>query len=88
MLIKNVVNPLNIFDVRKVFHTLSHFEKIYIDNEKNIKSIDFWIYQNLSSRYSCKKCYNIKNNEIIELIEIGFEDPNEATLFLLACPFT
>ena len=87
MLIRDEVNALNIFDLRPVPYALSHFVKTYIDHEKNIKNIDYWIYQNLSSRYSCKKCYNLKNNEIIELIEVGFEDPNELTLFLLACPF-
>ena len=87
MLIRGEVNPLNVLDTRKLSHTPLHFEKVYIEKDKNIKNIDLWIYKNLLGRYSCKKCYNIKNNEIVDLIEIGFENPGELTIFLLSCPF-
>lgn len=87
MLINGEVNVLNLFNLRKVNHKPPHFEKAYISTEKNIKHIDLWIYKNLSCRYSCKKSDVLRNNEIVEMIEISFEDSNQLTLFLLSCPF-
>lgn len=87
MLINDGVNVLNLFDLRKLKYSPPHFEKAYISADKNIKHIDLWIYKNLSCRYSCKKSNVLRNNEIVEMIEIGFEDSNQLTLFLLSCPF-
>lgn len=86
MLIDGEINVLNLFNLRKLKHKPPHFKSVYISTDKNIKDIDLWVYKNLSCRYTCKKTNICKNNEIIESIEISFEDENQLTLFLLSCP--
>lgn len=86
MLIDGDVNALNLFDLRKLKYAPPHFKSVYISADKNIKEIDLWIYLHSSCRYTCRKTNICKNNEIVDSIEIAFEDSNQLTLFLLSCP--
>jgi hypothetical protein len=86
-LIRGSVNPLNVLEIRKLSFSPSHFAKTYVENIKDMYDIDKWIYKNLNSRYCIKKSHTLdRNNKIVEMCEIGLEDPRELTLLSLACP--
>jgi len=87
-LIRGTVNPLNVLKLRKLQYVPLHFTKIYVDNIKDIKNIDNWIYSNLNSRYCIKKSHKVDNNSrITEFCEISMEDPKELTMLSLGCPY-
>jgi hypothetical protein len=85
-LVRGKVNPLNVLGLRKLQHVPPHFEQLTIKNV-NFDEIDYWIYNNLDSRYCIKKKQKVDDqNKLIEVIELGIEDPKETTMFLLGCP--
>jgi len=78
-------NPLNFFNVRKTHFCPKHFEVITVDQTYNMEpSITRWISENLKKRYFIAKdnSYTHKSNSL----KVGFEDPKEASYFMLACP--
>jgi len=82
------VNPLNILDQRNLKFIPEHFHKISVNRSADIKLIEQWINYNLNSRYAIKKSYIVDhNNKLIEVYEIGIEDPKEITLLTLGCPY-
>jgi hypothetical protein len=65
-----------------------HFARMTINNELNSDRIDAWVYQNLDSRYAIVKSLKIdSNNKMIEIQELGVEDPKELTILSLSCPY-
>ena len=86
-LIRGTVNPLNVLDVRTLPHIPVHFAKTYTENIRDMAQINDWIYSNLNSRFCVKKSHILdKNNKIVEICEIGLEDPKELTMLSLGCP--
>lgn len=82
------VNPLNVLDVRKLSFIPEHFAKIAISSNVDIKILDQWIYYHLNSRYGIKKTFKVNNDkQMVELIEVGFEDPKETSMLTLGCPY-
>ena len=72
-------NPLNFFGVRQTHHCPSHFEVLSINQRYNMQSaVDKWICENLKNRYYLSR-------DSVHL-KVGFEDPKEASYFMLACP--
>ena len=50
--------------------------------------LDHWINYNLNSRYAIKKTYSLDHNKkMVEVLEIGIEDPKEITMLTLGCPY-
>lgn len=87
-LYKGRVNPLNVVGQRKLSHIPPHFNVMTVNNVSQQENIDRWIYNNLNSRYCVKltQCLDDKR-KIIDVCEIGIEDPREITMLGLACPF-
>jgi hypothetical protein len=82
------VNPLSVLRMRKLSFIPEHFKKIAVDVFTDIKMLDHWINYNLNSRYAIKKQYTVDhNNKMIEVLEIGIEDPREITMLTLGCPY-
>jgi hypothetical protein len=87
-LIKGSVNPLNVLGVRRLSYMPKHFARMTINDELNSDRIDAWVYQNLDSRYTIIKSLKIdSNNKMIEIQELGVEDPKELTILSLSCPY-
>jgi len=80
------VNPLNIFDIRRVQFPAHHF--FYTDevSTTNLKKIDDWIYRHLKGRYFTGDGIVLHNNTIEYIHKIGFEVEKELSFFKLACP--
>jgi hypothetical protein len=50
--------------------------------------IDRWIYSKLDSRFCVKKSYILDDsNKLVEVLEIGVEDPKELSMLTLGCPY-
>jgi len=82
------VNPLSVLQLRKLNFIPQHFTvikiKIFV---KDIKFLDNWINYHLNSRYAIKKNFTInQDNKMIEVIEVGIEDPSELSMLALGCP--
>lgn len=81
------VNPLGVLDQRKLSFIPEHFASITIETYY-VKEIENWINFNLNSRYAVKKKLVVnQSNKLIEMLEIGLEDPVELTLLTLGCPY-
>lgn len=81
------VNPLGVLKLRKLGFIPEHFTKIAVD-VTDIKLLDHWINYNLNSRYAIKRTYALDTNKkLVEVLEIGLEDPREITMLTLGCPY-
>ena len=83
-------NPLNYFDLRRVRFAAPHFKYTTLDkyNPSQIKSIDFWIRQNLNNRYYIGQSIGLdSSNSITYTTRIGFESEKELSFFTIACPY-
>lgn len=82
------INPLSVLGLRKLNYIPEHFAKISINKSVDIKLLDYWINYNLNSRYAITRNLSIDSNKkIIEILEIGMEDPKEITMLTLGCPY-
>lgn len=83
---KGEINPLNVLGFRKLSFIPKHFAKISIESKVDLKAIEHWIEYNLNSRYATwTKQVLDQNKKIIQVIEIGLEDPKEITMLSLGC---
>jgi hypothetical protein len=82
------VNPLGILGLRKLPFIPAHFKTIHVDHGYDVKMIEHWIMFNLKSRYAFKNRFIIDDkNKLIDVLEVGLEDPKEVTLLYLGCPY-
>jgi len=82
-------NPLNYFDMRKVDFASPHFKYMSIDRYTPtlLNRLDYWIRQNLNSRYYIGQDLGLDNtNTIVYTLRIGFESEKELSFFTIACP--
>lgn len=81
-------NPYNVFDVRRTSFPPDHFLYATIPFNYNIgDSISKWIEHNLKSRYYLSKSIALDDqNQITQVVKIGFEEAKELSYFMLACP--
>ena len=87
-LIKGRPNPLNLVEMRKVYRMPPNFESIRFSFIEDVRKMESWIYQNLDSRYCLRKVSGIGDDgKLTTIIEVGFEDPRELTMFTLGCPY-
>ena len=85
---RNEVNPLSVLGIRKLSFIPKHFTKMTITGQSDIKLLDHWINYNLNSRYAIRKTLSLDtNNKMVEMIEVGLEDPREITMLSLGCPY-
>lgn len=89
MALKNrEINPLEVLNSRQLEFIPHHFEQVPLTKNIDIKILDHWILFNLNSRYAIKKAYVLDNDKkIVNSLIVGFEDPKEATIFILSCPY-
>jgi hypothetical protein len=82
------VNPLSVLGLRKLNFIPDHFAKVTVNKTIDTKLIDNWINYNLNSRYAINKNLSLdQNKKMIEVLEIGLEDPKEITMLTLGCPY-
>ena len=82
------VNPLSVLKLRKLTFLPEHFAKIKTFAEIDVKLVEHWINYNLNSRYAIRKTFTLdQNNNMINVVEIGIEDPREITILTLGCPY-
>jgi hypothetical protein len=82
------VNPLSVLGLRKLNFIPDHFTKITVNKTIDTRLIDNWINYNLNSRYAISKNLSLdQNKKMIEVLEIGLEDPKEITMLTLGCPY-
>jgi hypothetical protein len=81
-------NPLNVLEMRRVRSAPPHFDYLTFPLLYNIEeSVVKWIVQHLSNRFYVGRSIELdKNNKIVYVLKIGFEDSKEASYFMLACP--
>ena len=80
------VNPLEVLNSRKLLFIPHHFHKVNLPKVCDIKIIDQWISFNLNNRYSIDFIIQLHDTKIVSNMCVGFEDPKEATIFILSCP--
>lgn len=81
------LNPLAVYNLRKLNFIPDHFTKVSISKIANISLLDHWINFNLNSRYAIVKNYTLdEKKNIVEIIEIGLEDQKEISMLTLGCP--
>lgn len=84
-------NPLNFYGLRQLESLPPHFEVIVVPMTYNLKeSLVNWVLSNLKGRFYVGKSVEISNRVATQsldtVLKIGFEDPKEASYFMLACP--
>jgi hypothetical protein len=81
-------NALNALDLRKVSFPAHHFHYTLLPTYTPTyhKMVDFWIYNNLNSRYYIGQALDLEDNVIVYVTKIGFEQEKELSFFKLACP--
>jgi hypothetical protein len=85
---RNKVNPLSVLGLRKLNFIPEHFTKVSINKHIDINLIDNWINYNLNSRYALTKTLAVDpTKKMVEVTEIGLEDPKEVTMLTLGCPY-
>lgn len=82
------LNPLEVLNSRKLLFIPHHFQCISIFKKVDIKMLEQWILYNLNSRYAIKQTYLLDSTKkVVNSILLGLEDPKEATIFILSCPY-
>jgi hypothetical protein len=77
------INPLNLFDLRKVNHCPPHFFAVDFDISTSEKKITDWIYENLQGRFYLGDYYVGANGFKVIKKRAGFEIHGEASYFAL-----
>jgi hypothetical protein len=85
---KGKINPLEVFEIRRVSFCPSYFESANIKLRYNLRdAMVQWIEDNLSGRYYIGKTVVLnEQNSIEECIKLAFEKESELSYFMLACP--
>ena len=88
MIKERKINPLEVFNARKVNHPPSYFEYINVALTYNLEdSIAKWIKSHLKNRFFVGKNVMLdNNNRLTQVLTIGFEDGKDMSYFMLACP--
>ena len=83
-------NPLNYFDLRRVYYAPPHFKYFTVNkyNPSMVRQLNEWIINNLNNRYYIGQGIMLDNsNTIVYKTRIGFESEKEITFFIIACPY-
>tara|TARA_B110000503_G_scaffold120062_1_gene182401 strand:+ start:164 stop:439 length:276 start_codon:yes stop_codon:yes gene_type:complete len=86
--VKKRINPLNVFEARRVSFCPPHFEIITIEKTYNIDTaMSEWINENCKGRFFIGPTVELNSdNKIVTKLKIGFENSKEMSYFMLACP--
>ena len=81
------INPLNVLECRELRDPPPHFHYLNLDLKYNLqKSIRDWIVLNLKNRFYIGETLVLEDNQFSLKLKVGFEEPKEASFFLIACP--
>ena len=81
------INPLNVLECRELRDPPPHFHYLNLDLKYNLqKSIRDWIVLNLKNRFYIGETLVLEDNQFALKLKVGFEEPKEASFFLIACP--
>jgi hypothetical protein len=83
------VIPLNVLESRRLRFLPPHLDPIDVGDMSYYQQQDSilkWIYTNLKSRFFFGYLTKLSDNKIVGYHALAFEDPYEATMFLLGCP--
>ena len=82
------INPLAVFNARRVKFAPPHFEYINVQLTYNLEdSIVKWINQNLKNRFFVGTTVTLNSeNKIQQVLTVGFEENKDLSYFALACP--
>lgn len=82
------LNPLEVLKVRKLTTAAPHFVKTRISESEYFDGVEDWVRIRLKGRYAVYKApwFDEPGNVLKSAMYIGFEDPQELTYFMLACP--
>lgn len=84
---KKGINPLEVFNVRRVNFCPPYFESVNIATRYNLSTaIEQWINENLTGRYYIGKSVQLNDNKIEHCTRLAFEKESEMSYFMLACP--
>lgn len=79
-----IVNPLNLFALRRVEHCPPHFCVVDFDLATSDKRISDWIYENLSGRFFLGDVLDrVDGTARVLKKRVAFEIHGEATLFAM-----
>lgn len=88
MIKKGKINPLELYNVRRVDFCPSYFESHNLETTYNLRNaIESWIQDNLSGRYYIGNSIILSNSNLKQATKIGFEKSSELSYFMLACPY-
>lgn len=83
---RGTVNALGVLGFRKLTFIPDHFTKISIEHRYSVKDIEHWIEYNLNGRYAIQDNYGLdQNRKLVNITEIGMEDPKELTMLAVGC---
>jgi hypothetical protein len=81
------VNPLSVFELRRINHCPPHFISVVFDIRTSEKDIIDWVYTNLSGRFCFDSYYDelqrLEHNSVVLKTRLSFEIPSEASYFAL-----
>lgn len=82
------LNPLEVLKIRKMTTLPPHFSKTKISEAEYFDGVEDWVRIRLKGRYTiCRApCFDEETNALKSVTYLGFEDPQELTYFMLACP--
>lgn len=87
MIKKGKINPLELFEVRRVEFCPPYFETQLIETRYNLKqAIESWIEDNLTGRYYIGNSLALGPTSFKSVTKVGFEKSSELSYFMLACP--
>ena len=87
MIKKGKVNPLELFEVRRVEFCPPYFETHVFETRYNLKqALESWIEDNLSGRYYVGSSVSLGSPSFKNVTKVGFEKSSELSYFMLACP--
>ena len=83
---RGTVNALGVLGFRRLTCIPDHFTKIAIEHRYSVKDIEHWIEYNLNGRYAIQDNYGLdQNRKLVNITEIGMEDPRELTMLAVGC---
>ena len=81
------LNPMDVLQQRRLRTIAPHFAAVTINDVALFEGVEDWIRDRLKGRYYvCKKPALDRNGNLRSISSVGFEDQQELTYFMLACP--
>lgn len=81
------LNPMDVLQQRRLRTVAPHFATVGISEAALFEGVEEWIQQRLKGRYFiCKQPTLDRAGQLRSTAAVGFEDQQELTYFMLACP--